>query len=310
MINKDIPDMLTYHCYGMTIESELPLPELRPATKNLAVETPSDVTVKFANVEEEGVPGGKQLGPFLWVTDQSLWLQVPNVARFLISNGNQIVIDPVQGIDEDSIRVFLLGSGLGVLLFQRGQLVLHGNAIRIADQSMVCVGHSGSGKSALAAGFAKRGYDILADDVVAVDENCHALSGFPRLKLWQDTADALKIDTSDLRRVRPELEKFNYPIHNHFFDQSLPIRWVYILGSHKTSEIEFEAIRGLQRFNALRNNTYRIRFMEGQLLKVQHLKRCGQLAGRIHLSRVLRPDDGFELEALIDSILADIEAHQ
>lgn len=301
--------MTIYYCYGLTFDSELPLPELLPATQRLALGTHSDVTIKFGNIAEEGLPGGKQLGPFLWVTDQSLWLQVPNVARFLISNGNQIVIDSEKGVDEDSIRVFLLGSGLGVLLFQRGQLVLHGNAIRIADQSMVCVGHSGSGKSSLAAGFAKRGYDILADDVVAVDENCYSLSGFPRLKLWQDTADALQINTIDMRRVRPELEKFNYPIHNQFSNQSLPIRWIYILGSHKTSEIKFEAIRGLQRFNALRNNTYRIRFMEGQLLKVQHLKRCGQLAGRIHLSSVLRPDDGFELEALIDSILADIEAH-
>lgn len=309
MNNADIPNMLTYLCYGLTIDSELDLPELLMPTAGLAAGAPSDVTIKFGEVAREGLPNGKQLGPFLWVTDQSLWLQAPNVARFLISDGNQIIIDPVDGIDEDSIRVFLLGSGLGVLLFQRGLLVLHGNAIRIGDQSIVCVGHSGTGKSALAAGFAKRGYDILADDVVAVDADCHALSGFPRLKLWQDTAEALEIDTSSLRRIRPELEKFNYPLHNQFADQPLPIRWIYILGSHKKSDIEFEAIRGLQRFNALRNNTYRIRFMEGQLLKVQHLKRCGQLAGRIHLSHVLRPDDGFELDALIDGVLADIEAN-
>jgi hypothetical protein len=49
--------------------------------------------------------------------------------------------------------------------------------------------------------------------------------------------------------------------------------------------------------------------MEGMPLKTQHLQRCGQLAGRIHLTRVTRPDHGFELDNLIERILADIEAH-
>lgn len=301
--------MPTYSCYGLTIDSALTLPELLAPTDELTQTTPIDVVINFGDISPEGLSDGKQLGPYIWVTDQSLWLEVPYVARFLISDGARITIDPAPGIDEDSIRVFLLGSGLGVLLFQRGFLVLHGNAIRIGDQSMICVGHSGTGKSTLAAGFAKRGYDIVADDVVPVDANCSVLPGFPRLKLWQDTADQLGIETSELRRVRPELQKFNYPLQGRFVHQPLPIRWVYILNSHKEPDIKFDAIRGMERYNPLRNNTYRVRFMEGQLLKVQHLKRCGQLAGRIHLSRVTRPDDGFELEPLIDSILADIEAH-
>jgi hypothetical protein len=270
---------------------------------------PPDVTIRLGGVDQNGLPGGKQLGPFLWVTEESLWLQVPEVARFLVSNGNRITIDPAPGIDEDSLRVFLLGSALGALLFQRGYLVLHGNAVRIGDQCLVCVGHSGAGKSTLAAGFLQRGYEILADDVIPVDEHGRALPGFPRIKLWQDTADRLGIETGGLRRIRPEMEKFNYPLHDRFTDQPLPIRWVYILGSHHQSEIRFEKIRGLERFTPLRNNTYRVRFMEGMPLKTQHLQRCGQLAGRIHLTRVTRPDHGFELDNLIERILADIEAH-
>ena len=30
--------------------------------------------------------------------------------------------------------------------------------------------------------------------------------------LWQDAADQLRIDTAGLRRIRPDLEKFNYPL--------------------------------------------------------------------------------------------------
>ena len=297
-----------YTSYGLTIASALALPELPQDTTTPADSAP-DVTIDFGAIDPAGLPNGNQLGPFLWVTDDALWLQVPEVARFQISLGKRITIDPAPGIDEDSLRVFLLGSALGALLFQRGYLVLHGNAIRIGGQCMICVGHSGAGKSTLAAGFLQRGYEILADDVVPVDDTGAALPGFPRIKLWQDTATRLGIETAGLRRIRPQTEKFNYPLHERFTDRPLPIRWVYILNKHHEPDIRLDAIRGLQRFTPLRNNTYRVRFMEGMPLKSHHLQRCGLLAGRIHLARVTRPDHGFELDTLIDRILADIAAH-
>lgn len=297
---------LHYTCYGHSIESELPLPELLPSVSDISENEP-DIRINFAHVEESGLEDGTQLGPFLWVKQAEFWLQVPDVARFLIRNGQEILIDPVEGVDEDSIRVFLLGSAFGALLFQRGYLVLHGNAIRIGDSCMVCVGQSGAGKSTLAAAFMQRGYSILADDVVPVDSECRAIPGFPRIKLWQDTADQFGIDTSELRRIRPGMEKFNYPLLEQFADQPLPIRWVYILGSHQQPEFIFTPIRGMDRLGPLHNNTYRVRFLKGMELKAEHLKLVGKLAGKIRLARIIRPEHGFTPDQLVDRILADIE---
>lgn len=293
-----------YNTYGLTIKSALALPELSVALGEN--EPAADVTVRFASIHAEGLPGGAQLGPFLWATPHALWLQVPQVARFLVQDGREILIDPEPGIDEDSLRVFLLGSAFGALLFQRGHLVLHGNAIRIGDQCMVCVGHSGAGKSTLAAGFMQRGHEILADDVVPVDVACRALPGFPRIKLWQDVADKLTIDTTGLRRIRPNTEKFNLPVDAQGAREPLPIRWVYILDSQHIDEMRVEPIQGMKRFQPLHNNTYRVRFLNGMALKPEHLKLCGQLAGKIRLARITRPRTGFHLEPMIDAILADI----
>lgn len=295
---------MNYTAYGLTIQSVLSLPEL--LTLDSTIDSPADVQIRLGSVDRYVLNDGRQLGPFLWASQEALSLEVASVARFLIRNGREIVIEPAPGIDDDSVRVFLLGSAFGALLFQRGLLVLHGNAIRIGDQCMVCVGDSGAGKSTLAAGFMQRGYEILADDVVPVDGECRALPGFPRIKLWQDTADHLQIDTIALRRIRPELEKFNYPLFHQFANEALPVRWVYILGSHRHPETLFEPARGMQRFQPLHDNTYRVRFLDGMALKGNHLQLCGRLAGRIHLARVTRPEQGFELDSLIDRILADI----
>jgi hypothetical protein len=297
---------MLYTTYELIIKSELILPELIPLNDN-NIEEGVDVAITVSAVDNAGLANGKQLGPFLWVTPTQLWLQVPNVARFLVENGKQITIDPEPGIDEDSVRVFLLGSAFGALLFQRGYLVLHGNAIRIGDQCLICVGQSGAGKSTLAAGFMQRGYPVLADDVVPVDAECRALPGFPRIKLWQDVADKLEIDTSNLQRVRPNLEKFNYPIHSDEVNKPLPIRWIYILGTDHIDTMHTESIKGMERFQPLYNNTYRVRFLNGMALKPQHLQLCGQLASRIHLSRLIRPRVEFTLDEMIDTILDDID---
>ncbi len=292
-----------YSAYQLTIASELALPELIQVDHGAA-----DVTIRLGKVAAAGLEDGEQLGPFLWAAPNTLWLEVPNVAIFLVCNGNEIIIDPIAGIDEDSIRVFLLGSAFGALLFQRGLLVIHGNAVRIGDECLICVGPSGAGKSTLAAAFMQRGFDVLADDVVPVNDAGLALPGFPRIKLWQDAAEQFAIATADLRRIRPEMNKFNLPVHE-VAQQALPIRWIYILGNDHIKEISFEAITGMAKFLPLQQNTYRAKFLQGMQLKSQHLAMCGKLASQIRLSRLTRPKLGFTADAMVDAILKDIEVN-
>ena len=169
------------------------------------------------------------------------------------------------------------------------------------------LGENGAGKSTLAAGFMQRGYSILSDDVVPVDTSLNALPGFPRIKLWQDTADKLGIDTRGLRRIRPSDEKFNYPLAEQFQTEPLPVRWVYVLDTHDDDSIAMEPLSGMRRFHPLYDNTYRPDYLEGMKLEAWQLRKCGQLAGKIHLVHIRRPRDGFDLEGLITEILADIE---
>lgn len=301
-----MPSLQTrYTAYNLSFQSDLQIPEFLSDSNKDA--SPPDVRILYGEFAEDGIHDGKQIGPFLWVNRDTLWLKVPHVARFLVTDGNTILIAPESGIDEESIRVFLLGSALGALLFQRGYLVMHGNAIRIGNHCMLCVGHSGTGKSTLAAGFLRRGYQVLADDVVPIDANCCAVPGFPRIKLWQDVTDKLEIDTSTLFRIRPNMEKFNYPLLQNFGEEPLPVKWVYILGIDNDDDVSVDPIQGMQRFQPLHNNTYRVRFLEGMALKPTHLTLCGQLAGRIRLAHVTRPRSGFKLDMLIDRILLDIE---
>jgi hypothetical protein len=293
-----------YDCYNLTIESEMTLTEMVVLS-----EPPVSIDVRITQgaVDPAGLEGAEQVGPFLWATPTVLQLHVPGVARFLVSDGKNIVFDPAPGIDEDSVRVFMLGSALGALLFQRGYLVLHGNAIQVDDGCIICVGHSGAGKSTLAAAFMQRGNNLLADDVVPIDHDCSAIPGFPRIKLWKDAADKLKIDTTALTRIRPDMEKFNLPITGNFVSKPLPVKHIYILRSDDDENgFTSTAINGLKKFPALHANTNRQKILDSKDLRPDHLKLCGKLAGQTPITSLIRPRMGFEVDQLVDHIMADL----
>jgi len=299
--------MTEFHrAYGLCIDSRIALPELDRCS---CPEGGPDLTILAGDVPETpcATEGWRVISPFVQVAEGRFWLHVPGVARFTAEYGRLIRVDPCAGVDAGSVRVFLLGSVLGAILFQRGFLLLHGNAIDIDGRTMVCIGVSGSGKSTLAAAFAARGYRLLSDDVVPVDADCAAIPGIPRIKLWQDSAERLDIATASLDRIRPGLAKFNLPVRDSFSETPLPIRWIYILAPDNNTDITLTAISGLDRFQPLLSHTYRRRFMEGMALQPEHLHRCGALAGKVHLARVRRPVTGFDVDGLVDALLADME---
>ena len=317
--------MPLYRAYGLTIDSALELPELEPRIAGPA--GGPDLSIRLGAVAPDGLPGGHQVNPYRSTTPTDTWLHIPSVGRFLITGGHTITVDPdpapvvgaagVTGAGADTtrapaphpdtIRVFVLGMCMGVVLCQRGYLVLHGNAVQVGDACMCAVGASGAGKSTVAAAFWRRGHTVLADDIVAVDHESRALPGLPRIKLWQDSANRLAIDTAPLDRILPGEEKFNVPVAPA--PAPLPLRWVYILDVHDGPNLRLQPITGLERFAPLHANTYVVRLLQGMQIREEHLKACGQLAGRIRLVKVSRPREGLPVDALIDALAADMAQH-
>jgi len=149
-----------YHAYGLNIRSDLELPLLLPGKGN------PDVTISYGTVPDS-LPDVKGKGICFQAAKGELLLNVPNVAKYLIKNGDTIIIERHPETDADSVRLFLLGAAIGTLLHQRGFLVLHANAIVVDGGAVLFMGESGVGKSTTAAAFNQKGYAIAADDVCA-----------------------------------------------------------------------------------------------------------------------------------------------
>lgn len=298
--------MKKYAAYGLLFESVFDLHPLKPLdTKRLA-----DVSIRRAAVAKEGLTSPKVSRALAQIDDETVWMNLPKIGRLQVSKGSEIFLDPEEGVDEQTLRLYIMGSAMGAILHQRGHLVLHANAIRVGEGVVLFAGISGSGKSTTAAAFHQKGFEVISDDVVALDVEGRILGGFPQIKLWKDALEKLNIPSDDLNRIRSQINKYSFPIDHSYSEQCHPIRAIYILttaNSIDPDQFKIEPLEGLQKFNALKQHTYRRHFMEGLGLKQAHLKLCGELANGVYMGHIIRPTGRFNAPELADYVLKDLE---
>ena len=293
--------MSTYTAFGLTFDSNIKLPPLLTSEVQIA-----DVRIINGIVNKTGLDTPMIIRPYSQIAPNELWLHVPDIAWFYVTNGNNIVVEPMAGADMQSVRLFLLGSCMGAIMYQRNRLVIHGNAIRFGDECIIFAGISGAGKSSLAAAFVKRGYEVLADDLSVIDEYFQVQPSYPQIKLWHDAVQKLSIDVSGLKRIRLEVDKYAYPINESFYSTPLPVKALYVINSHNQDEFVFEAVTGAAKFIPLKTHSYRGGYLEGFGLNAEHLELVSQLANKIDVTNIIRPKNGFKLNELVDLIEADI----
>jgi hypothetical protein len=297
--------MSDYQLFGWRVQSALPLPELLPWRGDARA---PDLIVEMGAVP----PPGQDLpsfSPAIQIGSTGVRVAIPAVATYWVEAGRRVVIEPVLPEDAPDIRVFLLGTVLAILCFQRGVLPLHASAIDVGGRVLLLSGVSGAGKSTLAAAFSARGYRLLSDDLCALEvregQPLRILPAFPRVKLWRDSAEQLQVAFDELERSREELEKYHVPLAEALFQaNALPPAQIVLLRTERAPERS--PPRRLIGVDALRRHDLVHRWRLGMALGYQALifKAMARLIDSVPVMEVTRSDDLADLSALVDSVLA------
>lgn len=294
-----------YQAFGLVVSSTWRTPELPPAT----APGPADVSIELGEVPET-LPGATVKNAFFDVAGQDLLIRFGNIARYWLRGGREIIVAPADGAVEDDVRAFLFTVVFGALLHQRDELVLHGSAVEIAGRAVAFMGYSGLGKSTLAAGFRKRGCPVLTDDLCVVrpgGTQWLLAPSFPHMKLWLDALEHLDLSAEGLRRVAHRGEKRAVPLLESFAASALPLAHCYVLRrEEKQGDVAVRPLAGPAKVAALRNQTYRPGILAGLDKKERHFQQALELAQGVPISLLLRPAQGFHLDAMIECVLADL----
>ncbi|HXH12483.1 MAG TPA: serine kinase [Alphaproteobacteria bacterium] len=210
-----------------------------------------------------------------------------DVGVFVVRGGREIHVMPAPGADDDLIRLYIVGTIMAALLYQRGFFVLHASAVEVDGGVIAFLGASGWGKSSIAAALYARGHSIVADDVTAVDLNSAAASvipALPQLKLSREVASTLGYDGESLYRLHPLEEKRGFRITHGFAQSPLPLKGLYVLAKDTAHAIE--PIRPSEAMVELVRHSYPTRLLQPG--GPSHFRQCARLVKDIPIYRLKR----------------------
>jgi hypothetical protein len=255
-------------------------------------------------------------------------LRVWNVAkgaflRFDFTNGPQFWLDrkreslwaiwPETSSLEDTCS-YLLGPVLGYLLRLRGVTCLHASAVAFNDSSVAFVGAAGSGKSTTAAAFAKQGYGVISDDIVALDDRegmFRAVPAYPHLCLWPDSVEALFGSAEALPRFIPEWEKRRMPLGDQgtrFESRLLRLGAIYLLEERSSEGTpRVENVRPQAALLSLVAETYANKTLDRNM-RASEFEVLARLVNSVPVRRVLPHSNPCGLAQLCEVIRKDFDS--
>ena len=213
----------------------------------------------------------------------------------------------------EDTATYLLGPVMGFVLLLRGLVCLHASAIAIGEEAIAFVGPAGSGKSTTAAAFANRGFSVLAEDVVTLDDRRdHFLvrPAYPCIRLWPPAVKALYGSETHLPRLTPNWDKCYLDLSETFLRRPLALAAIYLLAP-RSDDVGAPFIEPLDRAEGLMSlvaNTYATKLMD-KTMRAREFDLLTRVLNNVPLHRVTPHTDPARLPELCDSILRDFESH-
>jgi hypothetical protein len=320
----------THTVFGLTLRSNRPLPVLP------LLETPSHIfdielhlgvspitgsgkppeSQRIVNKSSYKDEGGKPIWEMRVTAHSSLLhLTYYDGMQFWLDRKGKCLwaVWPSKATIEDATS-YLLGPVLGILLRLRGVTCLHASAVALEDRGIVFVGPAGAGKSTTAAAFARQGYAVISDDIVALEEReglFQVMPAYPHLCLWPDSVQMLYGFPEALPRIIRDWDKRRLALGDQgtrFENRPLPLGAIYVLGDRRAEPAPYvEAMRPQSALLSLVADTYANKILDRDM-RAKEFEILGQLVSRFPVRRIYPNHDVSRIDDLCRVIREDYES--
>jgi len=227
-----------YSICGLSVAATMPL----PGSDALAESDPGnpgpaepDIVIRSGRVADfQSAPD--YAGPTWQILGRRFLLTLPGVLRMRVEDGREILVEAGLGVPEQEIVPFILSTGIGAILHQRGILALHAATVAMDGKAIALGGASGAGKSTLAAALCAAGASLVADDIAAIDlsgsEAPLLRSDGRQHRLWAEAVARLGLDARRGDPIRAHIRKFHIqPASQAGGSGAFPLGAIVLLGS-------------------------------------------------------------------------------
>jgi hypothetical protein len=302
-----LPTLYYFKAFNLTIQSPFAIKGLvqtdaQPADINITLAPVGTIPAPLqpTNIQRKGLSATFASSSNQYDDCHLVW---EDKLRFRLLHGKHMVIEN-HGQDTDTLSLFTISEPLGILLFQRGFILLHASAVTLPNgQAVIFMGEPGKGKSSTSAAMVQQGRPLLSDDLVAIqvhNDQPFVVPSFPQLKIWKRTVDGLQFDYSQLSKIVEGTNKYAYMDHSNFDPKPIPLRYIYELGASTEALVDkLHTPIELLKYFALPEQM----LQSGPHLK-HHFETCIGFAHHISIYRKPKMQTFDELRAFVNKLIA------
>lgn len=287
--------MHQYYIYGLGIHTEIRLYNLDERMVQ------RDVLIHYGTVSED-IAEYTEKGLTSTMSASRIWFR-NDIGHFVITGGNDILVQPICDVGEDELASFILGWCIAFLFQLRGVTAIHSSAIEIDKQAVLVAGFSGSGKSTTALSLIEAGYRYLADDIAMVDPKNDMMiqPAFPQQKVCRNVAE--QMDSAGLVYINEKKDKFAYHNLKDFCEKPRKLTTMFMLNRYDGDRVLAEEVTGVAKLNGILKNLFLLDAYRALGFTVEEKERCLEIAGKINIYKISRPREKNTVEEIRDIII-------
>lgn len=327
-------DNFYYKVYDLTVVSNYEFPQF------LSIERPDvpiDIEIVYGGIPDgimQAIKHGQNVGDRYhekWFKNTAgiFWIHDDHVINFIEYDRGTV----------DDAAVYIPGMCFSILLWYRKMIMIHGACLRYNDKTIIIAGNSGAGKSSASTALLDRGAMLIADDVTGIGiENgvYYSYPAFPAQKLCVDRMDTNGIDKTGLRQIRYDLNKFEIPRLEQFYneksivDAMFRLELKYMVGNTENANavtnetgqersgvkstlinspgVDFHPINGAEKIKVLTDSLFiRWMFYDDFRFEPDDLKRCIGFIRDLPMYSIARDSAADTLDEIITFIDAKLK---
>ena len=295
-----------YRVFNLCCTSTIPLPSFI-TNEEEDVKVDFEVVLGTVGPDFKIEPTVKK--PFTQFNENEFFYQIPNIARYFVSNGNKVIIEPLCE-DWDSILLFFYSNCIAVILFQNNQIPFHVSGVLDKNDALwLFAAPSRTGKSTTALKLKERGYRLFTDDTALItvkDNSCVAIASYPVLRAWENTMNNQQVYAlSDGKQLRAEINKFGIDFHEDFVSTSQKVKGIIFL-EMQGDIIQIEQIKPAKGMQNLGSNIYRNKWVHGMNKQLLQFKTLSSISQKVPFWKAIRPKDKPSFDSFADAIIEQI----
>lgn len=280
-----------YNIYGLIIKSSIHIHDYLQLNNHL---NNYDVEIKLSKISIPDNIKTINKGIFKF-SNNFTYFNIDNVAQYKVIKGNIILVDPYPNSNMNEVVKFIMGSALGLLLFKRNIIAIHGGALTRNNNGIIISGNIGSGKTTTIANLIKKGYRFLSDDVSSIIKNkngiYHVYNCIPQQKLCKNTAEQFGYKIDKLYKIDKIKDKYLSPNIPNFTTSPQELKFLFYLDicNNSNNKVTCEEINGIDKFNIIFSNIFRKEYIPIEFINGTYIKECLNLANSISVYKINRP---------------------